>query len=273
MFRLSDTAPEAERVLVEIYRQMPNARKWQLLQDLFRTARALHAAGVRQRNPSASDHDIRASWAAMTLGDASPHAAEYLSMDPSAETLDALQSVVVTLEKLHIPYALGGSMALTVYGFPRLTHDADISVEPFAGKEAQLAAGLGPEFYVDISAMQDALRRQASFNIIHKRTAFKVDVFIRKDRAFDRSVMSRRRPDTLPALPQQPLMLVSPEDLILLKLEWFRLGDEISDRQWADICSVLKVQAGRLDEAYLDHWAAEIHVSDLLARARQDVGR
>jgi hypothetical protein len=271
MGQLSDTAPEAERILIEIYRKMPSARKWQIQEDIFRTARTFHAAGVRRRNPSASERDIRASWAALTVGDAFPQAAEYLSMDQPADTLHSLRAVVVTLMKLDIPYVLGGSLAATLYGYPRLTHDADISIEPFAGKETQLAAEFGSDYYVSVPAMQQAVRQQSCFNIIHKPTSFKIDFFIRKDRPFDRSVMSRRRPDTLPGLPEQPIMVVSAEDLILLKLEWYRLGDEVSDQQWKDIRGVLQVQAGRLDEAYLDYWAADLHLSDLLARARQEI--
>ncbi|HZT80221.1 MAG TPA: hypothetical protein VFA26_08365, partial [Gemmataceae bacterium] len=59
-------------------------------------------------------------------------------------------------------------------------------------------------------------------------------------------------------------------DLILFKLRWYRLGNEVSEKQWDDVLSVLKVQAGRLDDAYLDRWAAELHVADLLAKARQE---
>jgi hypothetical protein len=33
---------------------------------------------------------------------------------------------------------------------------------------------------------------------------------------------------------------------------------------------VLQVQAGQLDDAYLDYWAADLGVSDLLRRAREE---
>jgi hypothetical protein len=60
----------------------------------------------------------------------------------------------------------------------------------------------------------------------------------------------------------------SPEDTLLHKLVWFRLGDEISDRQWGDVLGVLRVQGERLDQAYLDAWATSLGVADLLERAR-----
>ena len=64
--------------------------------------------------------------------------------------------------------------------------------------------------------------------------------------------------------------VASAEDIILAKLEWYRLGGEVSDRQWRDILGVLKVQAGRVDLDYLRHWAAELKVDDLLQRALKE---
>jgi hypothetical protein len=105
---------------------------------------------------------------------------------------------------------------------------------------------------------------------VNTRIGFKVDVFIRKDRPFDQSVMQRRRRVPLPDSPDQTLSLVTPEDIILLKLEWYRLGGESSDRQWGDVLGVFQVQAEKLDQAYLDRWAKELRVTDLLERVRRE---
>ena len=59
------------------------------------------------------------------------------------------------------------------------------------------------------------------------------------------------------------------EDTLLAKLEWYRIGGEVSERQWRDVLGILKVQAGRLDLAYLRRWAIELKVEDLLERAAQ----
>jgi hypothetical protein len=45
------------------------------------------------------------------------------------------------------------------------------------------------------------------------------------------------------------------------------MGGEVSDRQWRDILGVLKTRAGELDLDYLQKWANELKVSDLLERA------
>ncbi len=64
----------------------------------------------------------------------------------------------------------------------------------------------------------------------------------------------------------------SPEDVILTKLEWYKMGAGASDRQWGDILGVLKVQRQHVDLEYLRHWAAEINVAGLLTRALQEAG-
>ena len=186
------------------------------------------------------------------------------------ENLRVVQEVTSIFSALGIAYALGGSIASSLLGKPRFTVDADLAAEPFPEKEQEFVAKFGPDYYISLPAVQQAVQQRSSFNIIHTPSGFKVDVFVRKDRPFEHAVMSRRRTAPLADHPGETIVLVSPEDIILLKLEWFRMGGGISDRQWSDILGVLKVQAGNLDEAYLDFWAAELNVSDLLARARQE---
>jgi hypothetical protein len=101
---------------------------------------------------------------------------------------------------------------------------------------------------------------------------FKIDVFILKDRAFDRLQMKRRVRKPLYRDQEHMIDIASAEDVILAKLEWYRLGNEVSDRQWQDILGVLKAQSGSLDLAYLRRWAAELGVADLLERALDVAG-
>lgn len=191
-------------------------------------------------------------------------------MHSPSESFSALAAVVETLDRLIIPYALGGSLASSIHGINRNTADADLSVEPFLGKEVEFVKSFGPDYYVSLDAVRNAIRDRSSFNIILTTTGFKVDVFVRKDRPFEVSMMKRRLAMPLPGTNMRSLFIVSPEDIILLKLEWYRLGNEISDRQWNDVLNVLRIQAGRLDEDYLSHWAKEINVADLLIKARAE---
>jgi hypothetical protein len=181
-----------------------------------------------------------------------------------------LREVIGVLDTLAIPYALGGSWASSLLGKMRFTYDADLSVEPFPGKEATFCASFGDDYYLSRPAVDQAVRRRSTFNIIHTPSAFKVDVFVRKDRPFEESVMARRRPYALAGDAGQTVVCVAPEDVILLKLEWYRQGNEASQQQWNDVLGVLQVQGGALDHAYLDRWAADLGVADLLARARSE---
>ncbi len=127
------------------------------------------------------------------------------------------------------------------------------------------------EYYIDEDMVRDAVRRRSSFSVIHLDTMLKVDVFILKSRAFDQEELRRVQQQVL-VEGSRTFYMASPEDSVLNKLEWYRMGGEVSDRQWNDILGVLKVQGTALDINYLQRWAAALDVSDLLERALVDAG-
>jgi hypothetical protein len=175
--------------------------------------------------------------------------------------------VTQTLERLGILYAVGGSLASSLHGVMRSTLDADIVADMRLEHIQPLVAALSKEFYADDEMMKDAIQHHSSFNLIHYETAFKVDIFIRKARPFDQMQLERRRTAVIATEPEQSIYVISPEDIILTKLEWYRLGGEGSDRQWRDVLGVLKTRAGELDLDYLRKWSTELKVNDLLERA------
>jgi hypothetical protein len=65
-----DTTPEAEAVLFRLLRETPVWRKWQLMEDLNRTARELALAGLRRRYPEAGPDELRRRLADQLLGPA-----------------------------------------------------------------------------------------------------------------------------------------------------------------------------------------------------------
>jgi len=270
MKALSDTSPECEQVLIDVYRQMPVGQKWLMLGKLFEEAKILHAAGVRFRNPQATPQEIHSKWLELQFGPGWPSANRRDSLNPAIEDLKVLREVVAVLKSLDIAYALGGSMASSVFGVSRYTRDADITVEPFPGKESQLTGSFGPDYYISLPAVEEAVHLRSTFNIIHTGTGFKVDVFVRKDQEFEESAMARRVSLELPDSPSQPLFFHSPEDVVLFKLNWYRMGSETSDQQWSDVLGVLNVQGNQLDFDYLGRWAEALNVIDLLGRARQE---
>ncbi len=188
--------------------------------------------------------------------------------EPIAVTL----TVIDALEALDVPYLIGGSLASAVHGVARATMDADLVADLHPEHAERLAEALRCAFYVDVEAIHDAIRRQSSFNVIHLETMFKVDVFIRGKRPFDQAQFERRTLQVIATDPERKAYVASPEDTVLAKLEWYRMGSEVSERQWRDVVGVLRVQGERLDREYLRRWAAELGVSDLLDRAMEDPG-
>ena len=191
----------------------------------------------------------------------------------ATDAVAILTPVVEAFERIGIAYYVGGSVAAVAHGLGRSTLDVDVVADITPAQVQPLADAPRDEFYLDEQAIQDAIRRHASFNLIHLTSPYKVDVFLLKTRPFDAEAARRARRETLDEDDTaQAFNVASPEDLILAKLEWYRLGGGISDRQWTDILAVMKIQAPTLDLAYLRRWAPELAVADLLERALDDAG-
>ncbi|GAC1391718.1 MAG: hypothetical protein NVS4B11_21550 [Ktedonobacteraceae bacterium] len=189
----------------------------------------------------------------------------------AAGIIAAITPVVVAFEQLGIDYHIGGSVVSSIYGFPRATFDVDLIADLQPKHVSFLVKQLNATYYIDEDMIRDALRHQSSFNILYLDTMLKIDVFIPKHRAFDKEEQHHIQQAVL-VEGTRSFFVTSPEDIILNKLEWYRMGNEISDRQWNDILGVLKMQGTKLDLAYLQQWSQVLKVSDLLQRALIDAG-
>ena len=181
-----------------------------------------------------------------------------------------LLHVADILERLGIPYHVGGSIASSAHGMYRASADLDVVIDPTSVQLDALARALEPEFYVSRSAMAEALSSRSTFNAIHDETSFKIDFFIKGTAPFDAEELRRSIRQEVGGS-GNAVLLKSPEDTVLRKLEWFRRGGEVSERQWHDVLSILAAAHGQLDETYLERWALELGVADLLGRARKEV--
>lgn len=181
--------------------------------------------------------------------------------------LTILKNFTDALESIGIDYVIGGSIASSLYGKVRFTQDVDMTVEPFEGKADEFFRLVRSHFYISWDTMQQALTQRSSFNLVHLESAFKIDVFIRKDTEFEKQLLSRRRFMKLSERFKKAFSVVSAEDIVLLKLRWYRQGGCSSERQWEDILSVLEVQTDKLDFEYLKKWSAILGVNELLEKA------
>jgi hypothetical protein len=178
----------------------------------------------------------------------------------SGETRGVLSRIVAHLNRAHIPFMVAGSFASTYHGVPRTTNDIDIVIAPTDETLKSLLQDLAEQdYYVDKQAAFDAMRRHTQFNVIDMETGWKVDLIIRKGRAFSQEEFCRRIEARLFDV---PVYMATAEDTILSKLEWAVLGGG-SERQMRDAQGVVTVKAGQLDRAYLERWAAALGVEDL----------
>jgi hypothetical protein len=180
--------------------------------------------------------------------------------------LAVLRRATAVLDGLGIPYAIGGSLASTLYGESRSSMDFDLIVELPPALVEPLARSLEGSFYLDRGAMLEAVRERRAFNAIDLDTGFKLDLFVRGDAPFDLEEFRRRRLQP-PGDDGTPLQFKSPEDTVLRKLQWYRSGGSVSELQWRDVLGVLRVSGAEMDRRYLAHWSRELGVSDLLERA------
>ena len=183
------------------------------------------------------------------------------------EPIEVTLLVTGVFEKLGVLYLIGGSLASSLYGMVRTTQDSDIIAEMRLEQIQPFVSALEADFYLDQEMIAESIQRNSSFTIIHRDTMFKVDVFIPQPRPFLKSQLARARRQTFTLGKEVSAKFASPEDTVLSKLEWYRMGGEASDRQWRDILGVLKTKAGELDLEYLHQWARELKVGDLLEHA------
>jgi hypothetical protein len=183
----------------------------------------------------------------------------------------SLQTLIKKLDQQGIPYMLSGSYTSSLHGRPRATNDADIIIAPSEENLIAFVKSLGDDYYVNSEAAHDAFKNLAMFNVIDIRNSFKADFIIRKDRPFSREEFQRRQKSNIMNL---DVWVVSPEDVILSKLEWAR--DSESGLQFQDALGVAVVQYDRLDRDYLYKWAKELQVENslgqLLKQAKEQSG-
>jgi hypothetical protein len=185
-----------------------------------------------------------------------------------SEPLIVIARLARTFNELGIVYLVGGSFASSLYGVPRATQDVDLVAEIGLSHVDALTSALAGEFYIDAGMIRDAIRRRATFNVVHLATMFKADVFVARDDAWSIEEMSRVRTEQLDTPDgKMTIRFASAEDTVLHKLVWYRLGNLVSDRQWRDAVGVLNVQGDSLDRGYLELWARRLDVWDLLVRA------
>lgn len=187
--------------------------------------------------------------------------------EPLSGVLELALRVANAIESNGGNYFVGGSLASSLQGEPRATNDIDFVVELPLGKLSAFKNALGDDFELDDDMLREALLHARSANAFYLPTVTKIDFFGRGYDGFDAIEFERRKPFVVKESGER-LFVKTPEDTILRKLLWYREGGCVSERQWRDVVSVLRVSGRQLEYDYLAKWADELRVADLFASAR-----
>ena len=186
--------------------------------------------------------------------------------EPIKDSIDLALRVGDVLESLGCDYFVGGSVASSLHGEPRATNDIDFVVAMRPQRVQALAENLGDDFEVDTDMLRDALIRGSCANFFYLPLVTKIDFFALGTARFDEMEFHRRQRVRVRST-GEALFVKSPEDTVLRKLLWYRAGGEESSKQWRDVVEVLRISGPVLDLPYIDRWAVELGIDDLLRRA------
>ncbi len=176
------------------------------------------------------------------------------------EPNELLRHVAGVLDAMQLRYFVTGSTATIFYGEPRFTNDIDIVVDLGEPAIVEFCRRFPQEdFYLSESAVREAVLHKAFFNIIHPASGLKVDVIVPESTPFNESRFARAR--WIQAEEDLKVCFASPEDAIIKKMEFYRLGG--SEKHLRDITGVLAISRDQLDLAYVDRWVREMGMADL----------
>ena len=166
--------------------------------------------------------------------------------------LKIFKDVINKLNNIEIPYMVSGSVAMNYYTVPRMTRDIDIVIE--IDDVGSFYNTFKEEYYIDQKMVDDAIKNQFMFNIIHLKEVMKIDFIIRKNTKYRKTEFKRRRKINIEEI---QVFVVSIEDLIISKLLWAE--DSHSELQVKDINNLLKE---KVDMKYVTDWVKELNISD-----------
>lgn len=174
------------------------------------------------------------------------------------DQLEFLSFVVERLEAAGVPYMLTGSVAMSLYGQPRMTRDVDLVVECTTTCADDWVRMFGADCYISAEAVADAIARGGMFNIIHNEGVAKADFIVRRNEEYRHVEFARRQRRRIGAL---EVSVVSREDLVLSKLLWWKEGASALQRE--DLVVLLETASG-METSYLENWAERLGVGPQL---------
>jgi hypothetical protein len=174
--------------------------------------------------------------------------------------MDSVEQVLDTIdafESCNVSYMVVGAFSSNVYGIPRSTRDADFVVELGEVSIGAIASVLGDDYVLDRQIRVEGFTGSLRNDITYRPTGFRIEVF-RLGKDEHHQIRFKRRTELYSPDLKRPIWIPTAEDVVIQKLRWARPKD------CEDICEVLAVQAGKLDDEYLRHWTARHGTTELL---------
>ena len=176
--------------------------------------------------------------------------------------------VADVLDGLRIEYGFAGSFASSQYGEPRQTIDVDLTAHLQPGDADRFATAFkAVKMFTDAETIREAFgyRNPMPFGVIDAAGGWKADCYLLRNAPYDQAAFARRREFPYPSATRGLVWLYAPEDVILLKLDYYGISQGVSTKHLRDIASML-ANMGRwdrpLDTDYINQWATELQVID-----------
>jgi hypothetical protein len=187
-------------------------------------------------------------------------------MYPKA-VLQSLGHVWLTLDRLGVPMAVTGGLALATWKHVRATRDVDLLVELAENKLDGLiqhlrGAGFRPKRSPPVTSLGQLDVLPLLYEPPEAFVELQIDLLLARSE-YHRAALRRRISTALPGL-DVPIAVLTCEDLILHKL----LAGRLIDR--ADAAALLRANRNSLDWDYLTRWAHQLELTEDFDRVRQD---
>ena len=175
-------------------------------------------------------------------------------------------AVADALDGLNIEYGIAGSFASSQYGEPRQTLDVDLTLhlQPIDADRFAVAFD-ALQMAADAYAIRETYTYTSPlpFGVIDYANGWKADCYFLRNTAYDRAAFARRVEWPFPEARRDKVWLYAPEDVILMKLVYYRMSQGVSTKHLRDITAMLANKRNwrqMLDLNYLTKWGAQLQV-------------
>ncbi|MDD8018641.1 MAG: hypothetical protein PHP42_09735 [Bacteroidota bacterium] len=171
-----------------------------------------------------------------------------------------LSKTLSVLHQNNIDYMITGSVASSLHGEPRTSHDIDMVVSITETSIPTLIRSFPPpQYYLTEESIREAIVHKSMFNLIQTDTGDKIDFWILTNEAFDQSRFKRKYVQRALGV---RMYVSTPEDTILMKLKWSKDSGG-STKQNTDALRIYELQHHKLDTEYIENWSKLLDVKPM----------